>query len=342
MKYEYKTKGQLIWIGAAFVIVALAVGGYFWFSLEQPRKYTRAVEKLTLAAYKGDTGALVYIAQEQGYFTENGLDVTIKDYEAGKLAADALLANEADISTSADFVLVSNSFEHDNLRVLGTVALADINELVARRDRGIATPGDLKGKKIGVTRKSIGEFFLGTFLIFEGLSLADVEVVDLKPSEIVEAISAGEIDAALTWEPNIFKIKSLLGANVISWPGQSGQDFFFILLSKEEWLKEHPSAVERFLRALVQAEEFVKKNNEKAKHFVAERFDYESKYVESIWSKHRFLVVLPQALLLAMEDQARWKIKNKLTDATEVPNYLDFIYLDGMKEVKPEAITIMH
>ena len=138
-----KTERMFIAI-AIIVVIGVSVGG-----CSQPTgKYTGPVSKLILAAYAGDTGALVYVAQEQGYFADNGLDVTIKDYEAGKLAADAVLVGEADISTSADIVLVSNSFEHDDLRILGTVALAEINDLVTRKDSGINEPSDLKGKKI--------------------------------------------------------------------------------------------------------------------------------------------------------------------------------------------------
>jgi len=47
-------------------------------------------------------------------------------------------------------------------------------------------------------------------------------------------------------------------------------------------------------------------------------------------------------MLITMRDQSRWAIKNNLTDATEVPNYLDYIYLDALEEVKPEAVGIIH
>lgn len=128
-----KTIGIVI---AVIVAVGISIGGYFWLSQEKLKKYTGPVEKITLAA-SGDEGALVLIAEEQGYFTDNGLDVTIKEYKAGKLAADALLADEADICTSADFVLRSNSFDHEDLRVLGTVSIVNSIELVARKDHGI-------------------------------------------------------------------------------------------------------------------------------------------------------------------------------------------------------------
>lgn len=302
---------------------------------------TGQIEKITLAAYSGADSGLAYTASEQGFFADNGLEVLFKEYEAGKLAADALLAGEADIATSADFVLVSNSFDRGDLRVLGTVAVSDINELVARKDRGISEPSDLKGKKIGVTRKSVGEFFLGTFLTFNGLSIDDVEVVDLNPSGIVEAITTGDIDAGLSWNPNAFNMKKALGSNAISWPGQSGQGYYFILLSTDQFVNENALAIERFMKALVQAEEYVQANNEDAKEFVGRQFDYEDPYLESIWPTIDYVVGLPQALLVVMEDQARWRIESGLTDEPGVPNYLEFFYLDGLENVSPEAVTII-
>lgn len=321
---------------AVTVMVAMAVAGC---TQGWPEKYTGPVEKITLAAYAGETGALVYVAEDQGYFEENGLEVTIKDYGSGKAAADALIDGEADISTSADFVFVSDSFDYTDLRILGTVATAEIKELVARKDKGITTPDDLLGKKIGVTKKSGGEFALGRFLIFNGLSLQDVELVDLKPSEMVGTILNGDIDATFTWDPNVYNLKKELGDNAISWPG--GQDFYFVLLTKEDWIENNPAATERFMKSLLEAEDYIKDNSEEAKEFVKDRFGYESDYMDYSWPKQEFAVILEQAMLIAFEDQARWRIKNNLTEAIEVPNYLDFIYTDALEKVKPEAIGII-
>jgi len=63
--------------------------------------------------------------------------------------------------------------------------------------------------------------------------------------------------------------------------------------------------------------------------------------MDSILPEQEFTIILPQALIVAMEDQARWRIKNKLTEATQVLNYLDYIYFDALEEVKPEAVTII-
>ena len=102
-------------VAVAVIVAAIVV----WFVLRQPPERTGPVDKITLGAYTGDTAALVWIAEDQGFFVENDLEVTIKGYEAGKLAADALLAGEVDVTTSAEFVFVSNAFDHDDLRVGG-------------------------------------------------------------------------------------------------------------------------------------------------------------------------------------------------------------------------------
>jgi len=327
-------------IGIIIAVVVLAGLGFYWFVQKQPKKYTGPVEKITVAAAEYLTGSLIYVAEDQGFFEKNGLEVTIKGYGSGKACADALITGEADIATSADNVFVSNSFKHTDLRVLGTVATAQVKELVARKDKGITTISDLKGKKIGVTKKSGAEFQLGVFLTLNSISEEDVELVDLRPPEMMAAIASGDVDAVFVWDPYLYNIKKELGENVISWPG--GEDFYFLLLTKEDWLDKHPAATERFMKSILEAEDYIRANSEEAKKFTMDRFDYESDYMDYSWPQQKFTVVLEQAMLILFEDQARLRIEQGLTDESKVPNYLDFIYLDALEAVKPEVITIIH
>ncbi len=67
------TKAQKVLIGITITaVVGISVGG----CQEQPEKYTGPVEKITVAA--GKAGVLVFIAEDQGFFEKNGLDVKIK------------------------------------------------------------------------------------------------------------------------------------------------------------------------------------------------------------------------------------------------------------------------
>jgi NitT/TauT family transport system substrate-binding protein len=328
-----------------FSLVAILIAGGAWFYGTRQQEpdvpvYTGLVEKVTLAAYEGEASLLPYMAEEQGFFDQNGLDVTIHGFESGKAAADALIAGDADMSTSASGVLASNGFRHNDLQVLGSVASLTVQGIVVRKDRGIAAVSDLAGKKVGVTRESHGEFNLGVLLTFGGLSVDDVEIVDLKPSEIVASLVSGEIDAGFTWEPNLYNAKNQLGNNAVVWK-DNVPEFTFVLLGKKEWLDNNSSAAARFVRSLVQAEDYVKKNENEALQFIKEKFNYEQDYTVLIWQDHNFLVTLSQTLILEMEDIARWRINNNLTDATKIPNYLNYIYFDALGEVKPEVVTIV-
>jgi NitT/TauT family transport system substrate-binding protein len=69
--------------------------------------------------------------------------------------------------------------------------------------------------------------------------------------------------------------------------------------------------------------------------------NFDDAYLEIIWQRYQFSLSLDQSLILAMEDEARWMIKNKLTKENQVPNFMNYLYLDGLKAVKPEAVNII-
>ena len=64
--------------------------------------------------------------------------------------------------------------------------------IVARNDRGIASPGDLKGKKMGVTLGTNADFFADAFLLAEGIDRKGVKIIDMKPDEMPAASALEE------------------------------------------------------------------------------------------------------------------------------------------------------
>jgi len=133
-----------------------------------------------------------------------------------------------------------------------------------------------------------------------------------------------------------------LGDNAVDWPAQGGMEFNFLILAKDKWIKSNPQAVKGFMKAILMAENFANENADEAQNIFTRITGYEHALVGSIWDYSRFAVELPQALLIALEDQMRWRMENKLSDIAEVPNYLNYMYFDTLNELKPEAVSMIH
>jgi len=326
-----------------FAVIILVVLGaiLYWAMLPSPEPSFEEIEKVTIATYLGEFSALVFIAENQGYFTDNGLDVTITEFETGLGPVQAVLAGDADFATASEFVLVSNSFNNEDLKTVSLINTASAIELIARKDRGINNPADLRGKKIAIPRKTAAEFFLGNFLIFNDMSIRDVEVIDMGPSDIIEAMSDGTIDATMIWQPNVYQITNRLGDSAITLPATTGQEFLFLMIGDGKKIDTNPLIVRRLLNALLEAEAFISNNPVETQNIISEKTNLEIGYLKSVWQGNDFALSMPQRLLVAMEDEARWVIKNDLVEEKEIPNYLDFLYIDALDSVKYEAVTII-
>ena len=98
--------------------------------------------------------------------------------------------------------------------------------------------------------------------------------------------------------------------------------------------------INRLLKSLDQAEEYSINHPDEAKAIVQKRLNFTDEYMATVWPKHRFSLSLDQSLLMAMNDEGRWMIKNNLTTEKTIPYFRDYIYTEGLEEVKPEAVNI--
>jgi sulfonate transport system substrate-binding protein len=299
-------------------------------------------EKITIAYVTTQHDSLYHIAFAKGFFSAEGLDVTAQPHAFGKPALNSVLEGKADLAATGDAPIMFAVTGGKSIYVIAVIATSKkASAIIARKDRGIVKPSDLRGKKIGVTRGTLAEFFMDSFLSTRRVDRKEVKVVDLKPDEMPDALARGMVDALSIWQPVLKYIEKALGNNATVFYDETIYSDILCIASGQEFAKKHPDAVRKVLRALIRAESFMKQNKDESLQIIAEATKTDKELLGEILQSFDFRVTLDQALVVSLEDQTRWAQRNKLTGGAAVPNYLDFIYFDGLNSVKPEAVRVI-
>jgi NitT/TauT family transport system substrate-binding protein len=339
-----RSKPMKIIVAAIAVIATLVlVGSGVWPFPNFGTTYSGTPEASTIGYSPFEHTALLYVAEDQHFFSQNGLNVTSRKYDSGVGALDGMLNGEADIAVGVtEFPLVGRAFQKERIRTIGSIDKGEIIYLVGRKDRGIEKATDLRGKRVGTALRTISEFYLGRFLELHGMNMQDIILVDVKtPAEWVNAVADGDIDAVATAQPYANAARDRLGDNAVIWSAQSSQPLYSQVISTDEWITEHPGLIARFLKSLAEAEEYVITHPTESNAIVQKRLNLSAEYMDTVWQQNQFTLSLDQSLVLAMEDEARWMIKNNLTAEKQVPNFLDYIHEDELKAIKPESVNII-
>lgn len=332
-------KWKLLTIGA----VALLAAAFLWFT-RSPAAPSGPLEALTIATNTVYAGSCpIFVAQDKGYFAREGLLVTVQPHTSGKAALEATLQGKSQLGTSADIPIMFAATKGQPVAVVATIFSTQSDYAVlGRKDRGIATPTDLRGKRIGVTLGTSGHFVLDAFLNRQKLSMKDVTVLDLKPEDLASALAKGDIDAAATWEPYAGAIKEQLRANGAVFSANSVYDATYNVSGTHDFVAAHPDTVKKVLRAMIGAARFCKDEPDAAREVTAKVMQTSAAKLAEFWPSYRFDMALNQSLVLALEDETRWAVKNNLADRGNMPNYLSYIDLTGLLAVMPAAVTVIH
>jgi ABC-type nitrate/sulfonate/bicarbonate transport system substrate-binding protein len=298
------------------------------------------VESLTLGTSAIVLSSLIWVAKAKGYFTEQHLDIDFRLYESGHLAIRDLLAGKLDLATSTEFAAVRHGLERADFRIISILAQTQDQQLVARKDRGITKLSDLRNKRVGVAQNTSSEYYLHLLLILEKIQSEDIQVVNLLPSEQITALTKGDVDAVMLWEPFATMAKQELGTNAASWEGQSGQDEYWLLFSTSEIIEKKSRPIRRFLAALSKAEGFIKDNDIEAMGIMQKQL--ERPYLASFWRNNRFGLGLHRPLILKMEAELEWVKSGPRTGQSDIPDLNNFVYFDALNSVEPTKIKLLH
>ncbi len=350
MQHEDKAKEQparkkiYIWRVVVFVFIAilllltLAFGSLFCRKQAEPLE----LEKVTLGVAE-IIGASVWVAEAKGFFKEEGLDLTLKGYPSGKWALKGMFNNEVDIATTSEVPVMFNSFDRQDFLLFATIGYSDSEpKIIAHKGRGINEASDLTGKVIATQKSSAVHFFLSLFLMQNYIPESEVNIVYMKPTDLAQALINGEIDAISMRDPYTKYAKDVLADKAVEFSALGLYRKTFNLVAKKYFIDDRPEAIKKILQGILKAKEYIQKNRKESVEIVARSLKMDRESIDSVWDDYNFSISLDQSLLVSLEDEARWAIEQGFTEKTKVPNYLDFIYYDGLEAVEPYAVTIIH
>ncbi len=327
-------------IRPAVAVLAICICLFACTQADQPP--AGPAEKITIAFANPPYTVLADVAQMQGYFLQEGLESSPQFHSSGKATLAAVLEGKADFATTAETPVMFAIMKGEKIAVIATIQTSNKNHaIVARKDKGVLTLNDLKGRKIASTFGTNADFFLDAYLSVHGITRKNMEVVDLKPGELQNALVNGDVDAVSVFQPFLIQAQKKLDDRGVTFYDEDIYSQTFNLVATQEFISKNPETVKKLLRALVKAEEFVRKNPAEAQKIVSASRKIDIDLIGEIWDGNNFSVSLDQSLVLALEDESRWAIQGGLTKETKVPNYLDYIYIDGLSSVKPEAVRIL-
>ena len=298
-------------------------------------------EKITVADSTWLGSTALYVALKKGLFKEEGLDVSFRPCSSGHLGLAEALKGDVDLATEADTPIARAAIKGEPVAIVATIA--EINRailIIARKDHGISMAKDLSGKIIGVTRGSSAEFFLHIFLATSYIDPASVRIVDVEAERIEDVLQKGEVDAVCTWSPHTNNLQDKLGDNAVTLYEPDIYTMTWNISGSRSWIEANPQRVKKFLMAIVKANRFIAEKPGEALAISSKYIGSDSPLLKKEWPDYNFVVKLDQSLILTLEDQARWMIKNSGGRNKKLPDFLNLIYSSGLKAAQPEMISI--
>lgn len=242
-------KRFLSWIGGVTLLLVLAGPAF-------------AADKVKVAYVAIMNFAPLYLAIERGFMKEQNIEVEMQKVASGTEAMAFLAQGSLDAGGVGIGASTYNAFNKGfDLRIVGSAAVQPMKDgptiIIVRKDLWdsgrVKSVADLKGRKVALAGGpgTTGAYFVARALRDAGLTVKDIDIVNLSNPDMPLAIEKASVDAALVGPP--YSDQILAGGKGVTLakdlaPGAMTTVFMY----SGKFIKERPEVARRFMVALVQ------------------------------------------------------------------------------------------
>lgn len=283
---------------------------------EQAQEGEEEVAPASVTVFLGFTPdglyAPAYVADQLGYFEEEELNVTIAPGTGSNSSVQAVGAGQAEFGYADALTMTHGVARGASLTMVAVVLREPPAATVVLNDSGIDTPQDLAGMTIGDSPDSAQVEILPCFLEANGMTMDDIEFLNLGFPQQVPALLAGEVDAIEGYR-HFYEADPDVAAeiNLLPWSEHGLGYYSEGIFVDTNYLEENPDIVERFLRAFVRGLQYTVDQPDEAARLIGEAINDPSQ--EEFFAAE-IQALLPQFVDSDAEDnglgwmsEARWQ-----------------------------------
>ena len=261
------TKKIYLLFAGLIIIILAAFSIYFYLSRNQTVVSTKT-NILRIGHTKSSTDLMLFVAQEQGYFTKENLNVELKAQNSGNEIVNSIIKGdlEAGCCTGITQVFDANQISPNKIKLFSLNDDSEMkpwNKLLVKKDSDIKDLTDLSGKKIGVFPGSNATAIFKTYLSSKSIDPNEIELVQLAPSTQLQTLEVGSIQALWTYEPtttialNQDKYRSIDESIYSKVNSKANMGAGYI---SADFIQKEPEQAKKFVKAMDQANIFVREN----------------------------------------------------------------------------------
>jgi ABC-type nitrate/sulfonate/bicarbonate transport system substrate-binding protein len=250
----------------------------------------RKEAELVKIGYLQNTGSLpLFVAEEKGYFAEEGVREEAMPIATSNQLVDALLAGnlQAFPESSAYPVLAVELQSPGRLKIFSASAITKqhpFDSLLVKENSPVKKISDLAGKRIGVFPGSTATSLLRKYLKDNHVDVSGITFVPIPPQTQMGALLEGSIEALHSYEPTtaialarggIRKLYGSVYAELVE-PNLQGVGVVSV-----RFLREHPETARKVIRAFEKAMAFMRNNEAETRRIMGQRLKLEERVAQT-------------------------------------------------------------
>lgn len=210
-----------------------------------------------------------YVAINQGFFKENGIDIELSTGQGADAVMTAVLSNQCDIGFAGPeaSIYVYNEGKEDYCQVFAQMTKKDGSFLVARNDTDNFSWQDLKGKTIIPGRKGGVPYMTFEYVLRKnGLNPSSDLVLDdsIKFDLMAGAFSSGNADYVTLFEPTASATEEQGKGYIVASVGEaSGEIPYTAYFAKKSYIANNEDIIQKFTNAIYKGQKWVKEHSSK-------------------------------------------------------------------------------